>query len=227
LSNLATDYARKAREGLVAPVLFPRIPAGKPSGKYAVFDAEPAYKAPDVTMAGERSRATEFASSGVMKSYAAGRCGLKPFIGRAGLEFLEGPFKLRERRKTGEPAGKLELAGRLEPAQEKRIAAAVQPLSGRAAAPPAKRSGAAGNPRTDIKDAVEYRPKLLEKPGGADMIKKAGGTALGKLFRIGRAVTAKGRADFGKRSAAFGEIRRRLPAPARSGTSRARERHWQ
>jgi hypothetical protein len=52
LSNLAADYARKAREGLIAPILFPRIPVGKPSGKYAVFDKESAYKVPDVTMAG-------------------------------------------------------------------------------------------------------------------------------------------------------------------------------
>lgn len=29
LSNLAADYAKKAREGLVAPILFPRVPVGK------------------------------------------------------------------------------------------------------------------------------------------------------------------------------------------------------
>jgi energy-coupling factor transporter ATP-binding protein EcfA2 len=214
LSNLASDYAKKTREGLIAPILFPRIPVGKPSGKYAVFDKESAYKVPDVTMAGERSRAAEFASSGAMKNYATSRYGLKSFIDRADLEFFEGPFKLWERRKTEELVGKLEMA------QEKRIAATVQTLSGRSVAPSTKWSGGAGNPHTDIKDAVaqlfyrpnlmiisetvfdaiEYHPKLLEKLGEANMIKKVDETTLGKLFRIDKVIVAKGKADFGKRS---------------------------
>jgi hypothetical protein len=40
LSNLAEDYSRKAREGLVGPLIFPRVMVGKPSGKYAVFNKE-------------------------------------------------------------------------------------------------------------------------------------------------------------------------------------------
>lgn len=96
-------------------------------------------------MAGERSKATEFASSGVMKSYSTSQYGLKSFIDRADLEFLDRPFKLWERRKTEEPVGKL------EPAREKRIAAAaVQGLSGRSIAPSTKRSSGAGNPHADI-----------------------------------------------------------------------------
>ena len=51
-------------------------------------------------------------------------------------------------------------------------------------------------------DAIEYHPKLLEKLGEANMIKKVDETTLGKLFRIDRVVIAKGKADFGKRTAA-------------------------
>ena len=55
LSNLAVDYSIRAREGLVAPLIFPRIIAVKPTGKYAVFEAEDAFKVPDVKLAGERA----------------------------------------------------------------------------------------------------------------------------------------------------------------------------
>jgi hypothetical protein len=64
LSNLAADYSARAREGLVSPHLFPRIQVGKPAGQYAEYAAEDAFKVPDVEMAGERSRANEFNSSG-------------------------------------------------------------------------------------------------------------------------------------------------------------------
>lgn len=100
LSNLAADYSKRVREGLIASLLFPRITVGKPSGKYATYSAENAYKVPDVTMAGERSRANEFATSGKMVNYATSRYGLKSFIDSADLEFMDGPFKLWERRKT-------------------------------------------------------------------------------------------------------------------------------
>jgi hypothetical protein len=69
LSNLALDYSVKAREGLVAPLLFPRFAVAKPTGKYAVFDEEDAFKVPDVALAGERSRANEFHTSGRMETY--------------------------------------------------------------------------------------------------------------------------------------------------------------
>ena len=128
LSNLASDYSRSARQGLIAPVIFPRVTVGKPSGKYAVFDAEAAFKVPDVLMAGERSRAHEFAASGKMKDYATSRYGLKSFIDKADLEFMDGPFKLWERRKTEPLVGKLELA------QEKRIADTIFALPGRSTA---------------------------------------------------------------------------------------------
>jgi hypothetical protein len=77
LSNLASEYSIKAREGLVGSIIFPRITVAKPSGKYAVFDKEAAYKVPDATMAGERSRANEFWASGKMKQYATAPYGLK------------------------------------------------------------------------------------------------------------------------------------------------------
>jgi hypothetical protein len=44
LSNLAVDYSQRVREGLVGPILFPRIFVPKPSGKYAKFDKEPPSK---------------------------------------------------------------------------------------------------------------------------------------------------------------------------------------
>jgi hypothetical protein len=48
-------------------------------------------------------------------------------------------------------------------------------------------------------DAIEYHPKLLEKLGEANMIKRVDETTLGKLFRVDKVVIAKGKADFGKR----------------------------
>jgi hypothetical protein len=213
LSNLAADYALKAREGLVAPILFPRVLVGKPSGKYAVFDKENAYKIPDVTMAGERSRANEFAASGKMQSYSTTPYGLQTFIDRAELEAMDGVFKLWEKRKTEHLVSKLEMA------QEKRVANTVLNLSGRSTSPAVKWKNGAGDPHKDIRegieklfyrpnmmilsepvfDAIEYHPKLLEKLGEANMIKKVDETTLAKLFRIDRVIIAKGRADFGKR----------------------------
>jgi energy-coupling factor transporter ATP-binding protein EcfA2 len=226
LSNLAVDHSKKVREGLIAPLLFPRVTVGKPSGKFAVYSAENAYKVPDVTMAGERSRAAEFSTSGKMKEYAASRYGLKSFIDKADLEFMDGPFRLWERQKTEMLVGKLELA------QEKRVADTVLALAGRSTAlagtGTAKgnkwggaSASAGGDPHEAIRDAVgklfyrpnlmilsesvfdvlEFHPRLLDKLGEANMIKKVDEAALAKLFRINRVVISKGRADFGKRAA--------------------------
>jgi hypothetical protein len=214
LSNLAVDYAVKERERLVASVLFPRILVGKPSGKYAVFDKEQAYKVPDVTLGGERSRANEFVTSGTMKPYTTTPYGIKTFIDHAELEVMDGVFKLWEKRKTQDLVGKLELA------QEKRIATTILNLPGRFTTPTSWENGE-GDPYTDIKegiktlfyrpnlmilsepvfDALEYHPKLIEKLGEANMIKKVDETTLAKLFRIDKVVISKGRADFGKRNA--------------------------
>jgi hypothetical protein len=217
LSNLAVDYSATIREGLVGPLIFPRVPVDKPSGKYAYFAAEDAFKVPDVTMAGERSRANEFAASATMKPYATVPYGLKAFIDKADLEKMDGPFNLWERRKTELIVSKLELA------QEKRIADAIYQLSGRSntIAGGSKWANGGGNPFTDIQtaigklffrpnimlmqesvfDAIEYHPKLLEKLGEANMIKKVSETTLAQLFRIDRVIIAKGRADFTKRNA--------------------------
>jgi hypothetical protein len=226
LSNLAVDYSKKVREGLIASKLFPRITVGKPSGKYAVFSAENAYKVPDVTMAGERSRAAEFATSGKMKDYATSRYGLKSFIDNGDLEFMDGPFKLWERRKTETLVGKLELA------QEKRIADTVLNLPGRSTALSGTgvaktnkwgnaSSSAGGDPHGAIRDAIarffyrpnlmilsesvydvlEYHPRLLDKLGEANLIKKVDEANLAKLFRVDRVIIARGKADFGKRKA--------------------------
>jgi hypothetical protein len=226
LSNLAVDYSKQVRKGLIAPILFPRIVVGKPSGKYATFSAENAYKVPDVTMAGERSRAAEFATSGKMKEYATSRYGLKSFIDKGDLEFMDGPFKLWERQKTEMLVSKLELA------QEKRVADKVLGLSGRTTTltgtGTAKgnkwanaSSTAGGDPYGAVKDAVaklffrpnlmilsesvydalEYHPRLLDKLGEANLIKKVDEANLAKLFRIDRVIISQGRADFGKRTA--------------------------
>jgi hypothetical protein len=222
LSNLAEDYSKKAREGLIGQILYPRVTVGKPSGEYAVYDKASAYKVPDVTMAGERSQAHEFNTTGAKKPYAATPYALKSFINKDDLEFMEGPFKLWEKQKTEMIVGKLELA------QEKRIADKVLSLPGRTtaltgtgAAATNKWSGGGGNPFDAIKtatgqlfyrpnlmvlteavyDALEFHPKLLEKLGEANMIKKVSEETLAKLFRIDRVMIAKGRADFGKEKA--------------------------
>ena len=221
LSNLAVDYSAKVREEMVGPLLFPRIPVGKPSGKYAVFDKENIYKVPDTTMAGERSRANEFASGGKMEQYAATPHGLKAFIDKADLEIMDGPFKLWERRQTELLVTKLELA------QEKRIADLITNLDGRTAslagtgsAAANKWTGGKGDPVAAIKnaiaqcffrpntmvfneavyDALEYHPVLLQYLGEANLIKKVDEANLAKLFRIDRVIIARGKADFGNRN---------------------------
>ncbi|MDR1128212.1 MAG: hypothetical protein LBL20_02780 [Treponema sp.] len=215
LSNVAVDYSLKIRDGLVGPMVFPRITVGKPSGQYAYFSAEDAYKVPDVTMAGERAEANQLASSAVKKPYATLPYGLKSFIDKAEAEVMEGPFRMWYLRKTEEIVGKLELA------QEKRIASAILRLSGRSISPTKKWNESGSDPYTDIRDgvaklffrpnlmvmsesvfdAIEFHPALIAKLGEANMIKKVDETTLGKLFRIDRVVIARGRADFGKRNA--------------------------
>jgi hypothetical protein len=225
LSNLALDYSQKAREGLVASVLFPRIQVGKPTGKYAVFDKDNVYKVPDVTFAGERSQAHEFYSSGTMKTYTTERYGLKTFIDEADLQFMEGPFKLWEKRRVEA------LTGALEMAQEKRVADTVASLSGRSTslsgvgtAKTNKWSSASdtagGDPYAAVVDAIsqlfyrpnvmilpeavydalEYHPRLLNKLGEANLIKKVDAANLSKLFRVDKVIIAKGRADFEKKN---------------------------
>jgi hypothetical protein len=197
----------------------------KPTGKYAVFDEEDAFKVPDVALAGERSRANEFHASGRMETYAASRYGLKAFIEEDDRQFLEGPFKLWENRHVED------LVTKLEQAQEKRVADVVLNLSGRTATLSGagtttgkKWSNASdtagGDPAGDIRaaigqmffrpnlmiipeavyDAIEYHPRLLNKLGEANLIKKVDEANLAKLFRIDRVVIAKGKADFGKRT---------------------------
>jgi hypothetical protein len=226
LSNIAVDWSKEVRKDLVAPLLFPRVGVSTPSGKYAVFDKDNAYKVPDVTMAGERSQATEFNTSGKMKQYATIRYGLKSFIDNADLEFMDGPFKTWEKKKTELLVGKLELA------QEKRVADAVLSLNGRTTSLSGegvdrtnKWSGASdvagGNPYESIRagiqqlffrpntmilseavfDVLEYHPRLLDKLGEANLIKKVSEETLQKLFRIDKVIIAKGRADFTKQTA--------------------------
>jgi len=224
LSNLASDHSKKVREGLIGPIIFPRVMVGKPSGKYPVFSAENAFKVPDVLMAGERSQAPEFNSSGDTANYATERYGLKSFIDKADLGFMDGPFKLWERRKAELLVAKLELA------QEKRIADAITSISGRSTtlsgSGTAKTNkwgsasdSAGGDPHAaiidaadelfyrpnlliipeSVYDAIEYHPRLIDKLGEANLIKKVDEENLAKLFRIDRVVIAKGRADFNKR----------------------------
>ena len=221
LSNLAVDYSQRVREGLVGPIVFPRIPVPKPSGKYAKFDKEAAFKVPDTTMAGERAQANEFHVSANKVSYATTPHGLKSFIDDADLEFMDGPFKLWEKRKAELLVSKLELA------QEKRIADKILNLSGRSTtlsgvgtAKTNKWANGQGDPFQAIKDAIarlffrpnillfneaiydalEYHPILIAKLGEANLIKKVDEANLSKLFRVDRVIIAKGRADFGKRN---------------------------
>ena len=223
LSNLAVDYSQKVREGLVGPLVFPRIPVPKPSGKFAIFDAEAAFKVPDTTMGGERSQAREFHASAKTESYATTPHGLKSFIDSADLEFMDGPFKVWEKRKAEILVSKLELA------QEKRIANVILKLPGRStslsgtgSAKTNKWNGAGGDPVAAIKDgiaklfwrpnlmifneavydALEYHPAIIKMLGEANLIKKVDEANLAKLFRIDRVIISKGRADFGKRNEA-------------------------
>lgn len=226
LSNLAVDHSIRAREGLVAPLIFPRIIVVKPTGKYAVFEAEDAFKVPDVKLAGERARATEFYSSGKMNSYTTEQYAIKSFIDEGELHFMDGPFKLSEKRKVEMLVSKLEMA------QEQRVAEAVLNLNGRSVSlsGEGKDGGkkwtnasdtTGGDPVADIRgaiaqmfyrpnlmilpesvyDAIEYHPRLLDKLGEANLIKKVDEANLAKLFRIDRVVISKGKADFTKRTA--------------------------
>jgi hypothetical protein len=225
LSNLAADYSIRAREGLVAPIIFPRFPVGKPTGKYAVFEAEDAFKVPDASLAGERSRATEVYASSTMKTYATSQYAFKSFIDEADLQFQEGPFKFFEKRSVEMLVTKLELI------QEKRVADAVLKLSGRSVTLSGEGKGSGkkwanasdttgGDPAADIRgaisqmffrpnlmiipeavyDAIEYHPRLLDKLGEANLIKKVDEANLAKLFRIDKVIIAKGKADFTKRN---------------------------
>jgi hypothetical protein len=177
-------------------------------------------------MAGERSQAHEFNTSGEMKNYATTPYGLKSFIDKADMEFMDGPFKLWEKQKTEMLVGKLEMA------QEKRVADAALSLPDRSAALAGTGKTAAnkwsdasdtkgGDPFAAIQaaiarmffrpnimtlpesvfDALEFHPRLIEKLGEANMIKKVSEETLAKLFRIDKVVIAKGRADFGKENA--------------------------
>ena len=223
LSNLAVDYSKTVREGLVGPLVFPRIPVTKPSGQYAKFDKEAAFKVPDTTMAGERAKAKEFHASAKKESYATTPHGLKSFIDRADLEFMDGPFKTWEKQRAQLLVSKLELA------QEKRIADKILNLTGRSTSllgagkdAANKWSSSGGDPFEAVKaaikklffrpnimifneaiyDALEYHSVLLNKLGEANLIKKVDEANLAKLFRIDRVIISKGRADFGKRNSA-------------------------
>jgi hypothetical protein len=152
--------------------------------------------------------------------------GLKIFIDKADLEFMDGPFKMWERKKTEMVVSKLELA------QEKRVADTLFALSGRSTTLSgtgtaktdkwgSASASAGGDPHAAITeaigqcfyrpnlmiipeavyDAIEYHPRLLDKLGEANLIKKVDETNLAKLFRIDRVIIAKGKADFGKRKA--------------------------
>ena len=222
LSNIAVDYSLKVREGLVGPLVFPRVPVPKATGLYAEFDKETAFKVPDTTMAGERSQANEFHASARKNSYATTPHGLKSFIDNADLQFMDGPFKLWEKRKAEMLVSKLELA------QEKRIAERILNLKGRSSSLSGTGSGkdnkwikGGGNPHEAVKeaigklffrpnlmifneaiyDALEYHPVLIAKLGEANLIKKVDEANLAKLFRVDRVIIAKGRADFANRNA--------------------------
>jgi hypothetical protein len=51
-----------------------------------------------------------------------------------------------------------------------------------------------------VYDAIEFHPRLLDKLGEANLIKKVDKANLAKLFRIDRVIIAKGKADFSKRN---------------------------
>lgn len=252
LSNLAVDYSAKVREGMVDPLLFPRVEVGKPSGKYAVFSEENVYKVPDVTLAGERAQAKEFATGGKMASYATSPYGLKSFIDKADLEFADGPFKLWERRKTEILITKLELA------QEKRIADLVTNLDGRftslagegakAENKWSKPSCSGGNPVEAINaaikkcffrpntmvlseavyDALEYHLVILKRLGEANLVKKVDEESFSGLIRsLSRKAEPTSETEAkGEKSApkASGETRLYFATSILRGTRRAREK---
>lgn len=220
LSNLAVDYSKSIRKGLIGSILFPRVTVGKPSGPYAIFTKEDALKVPDTTMSGQRAKANEVTTGGKKGTYATKPHALKIFIDKADLEVMDGPFKLWEKRNTELIVGKLELA------QEMRIANQVGSLPGRSTTLSGtgeeitnKWANAGGNPYLAIRDgiaklffrpnimilseavydAIEFHPKLIEKLGEANLVKKVDEATLAKLFRIDKVLIAKGKADFSKK----------------------------
>lgn len=220
LSNLAVDYSKLVRKGLIGSILFPRVPVGKPSGPYAIFTREDAFKVPDTTMSGQRAKANEVTTGGKKGTYATKPHALKIFIDKADLEVMDGPFKLWEKRNTELIVGKLELA------QEMRIVNLVGSLPGRSTTLSGTGTGitnkwadAGGDPYQAVRDgisklffrpnimilseavydAIEFHPKLIEKLGEANLVKKVDEATLAKLFRIDRVLIAKGKADFSKK----------------------------
>jgi hypothetical protein len=221
LSNLAVDYSKTVRDGLVGANLFPRVLVAKPTGNYAVYDKETAFKVPDVTMA-DRAEAPDFHASGKKEKFATRAYALRMAADAADEQFMEGPFKEWEKRRVETIVSKLELA------QEKRIADKVKNLPNRSVTLAGAGTGAAnkwkdgkGDPFTAIKDAghklffrpnvmimneavfdaLEYHPVLVAKLGEINTIVKVDEATLARLFRIDRVIIAKGRADFGKRNA--------------------------
>jgi hypothetical protein len=212
LSNLAVDYAKIAREGLIGHRIFPKVLVPKPSGKYAFFDIASSFKVPDSTMSGERARAKEVFTSRKKKAYVVSDNAFKEFIDDADLEFMEGPFKLMEKRKVEN------LVTDLEMTQEKRIADLFLNLPKRSAEITTKWSNGLGDPVKDIRDAIkqcflrpntlvlngdvfdalEFHPELIKTLGELKLVKTVNEETLSKIFRIKNIIIAEGKADFEK-----------------------------
>jgi hypothetical protein len=160
-----------------------------------------------------------------METFATNRYALKSFIDEGDLQFMDGPFKLWERCKTELIVTKLELAQEKRIADViLGISGRQATLAGTGAGIGKKWADASattgGDLAADIRaaiaqmyfrpnlmvipeavyDAIEFHPRLLDKLGEANLIKKVDEANLAKLFRIDRVIIAKGKADFSKRN---------------------------
>lgn len=124
LSNVALDYSVRMRQGLIAPVLFPRVPVEKPSGYYTKFSKEDVFRLPETRMQRNKGQANNVTLDGEKVAYATEAHGLKQTVDNARAAKAEGPFARAAQRVTEY------LTGKLEQAQEARVASLVTGLAG-------------------------------------------------------------------------------------------------
>lgn len=215
----ANDYSLIAREGLIGPIIAPRVGVSKPEGIYYTYTKDQAYKVVDDTFA-ETGEAKNITIAGTPCTYKTTPRGNKILIRLDEQRFKDGPFVKADKDFI------MAIVDNIEKNQEKRIRDKFLNLPGRSISLTGtgsnktnKWTNGGGNPFEVIKDAIhscfyrpnvmvipesvfdaiEYHPVLIQKLGEANMVKKVDEETLSKLFRIDKVIIAKGKADFDKR----------------------------
>lgn len=218
LTGIANDYSVKAREGLIAELILPTVKVSKPSGYFFTYTKEQAYKYSDDTMS-EDGEAKEIKRHGTKTPYYCQPRGNKTFVSKDEEVFKEGPFV------RADIDFVKDIILNIERNREVRTRDRILNLPGRSVALSGNGSGKAnkwtngsGDPFLAIQDAIkelfyrpnkmiisesvfdvlEFHPKLLEKLGEANMVKKVNEETLSKLFRVDKVIIAGGKGDSSK-----------------------------